>query len=129
MSCALFEKFSTFLQFLVSYFTKKDSLDHYLDDFIFSGPSNSNQCSDLVYTFSRMCSLLGVPLAEEKLVGPCNKLVFLGLELDSVLMMIRIPLIKVEELRKVISHVLQRKRLHYGNFSLWLREWLFVVRL
>jgi hypothetical protein len=55
--------------------------------------------------------LLGVPIANEKSVGPCRKLVFLGLELDSVLMIVRIPLIKVEELRIVIEQVLQRKKI------------------
>jgi hypothetical protein len=76
VSCALFEKFSTFLQWLVRYFAEKDSLDHYLDDFIFAGPNGTNNCSDLVSTFSKVCGLLGVPIANEKSVGPFRKLVF-----------------------------------------------------
>ena len=66
ISCSLFEKFSTFLDWLVKDLAKINSMDHYLDDFIFVGVYNSNQCRELVSTFSKVCSELGVPIAEEK---------------------------------------------------------------
>ena len=40
VSCNLFEKFSTFLQWVVEVRPGLDSLDHYLDDFIFIGGTN-----------------------------------------------------------------------------------------
>ena len=41
ISCSLFEKCSTFLDWLVKFRSGLDSLDHYLGDFIFMGSSNS----------------------------------------------------------------------------------------
>lgn len=94
LSCSLFEKFSTFLHWLVSYKSNLNSLDHYLDDFIFAGGKLSQDCELLVDTFSGICMEIGVPIAEEKSVGPTAILIFLGLELDSITMTIRIPLKK-----------------------------------
>jgi hypothetical protein len=51
---------------------------------------------------SLVCYLLGVPFAEEKSVGPCTKLIFIGLELNPCDMIIRIPLHKVEVFREAI---------------------------
>lgn len=41
--------------------------------------------------FKQVAQELGVPLAEDKYVGPTNNLVFLGLEIDTVAMMVRVP--------------------------------------
>jgi hypothetical protein len=41
---------------------------------------------------------LGVPIADEKLVGPVHVLTFLGLEIDTDEMMVRIPQSKMNEL-------------------------------
>ena len=117
ISCSLFEKFSTFLDWLVKNLAKINSMDHYLDDFIFVGVYNSNQCRELVSTFSKVCSELGVPIAEEKSVEPCTKMVFLGLEIDSECMQIRIPLHKVDQLRDLISVVIQRHKITLKEFQ------------
>ena len=41
--------------------------------------------------FFLICDELGVPIADEKLVGPVPVLTFLGLEIDTDEMMVRIP--------------------------------------
>ncbi|XP_053402664.1 uncharacterized protein LOC128557986 [Mercenaria mercenaria] len=92
-------------------------MDHYLDDFIFAGARNTNHCRELVSSFSSVCAAIGVPIAEEKSVGPCTKLIFLGLELDSICMIVRIPLHKVEELRESIFNVLQKKKVTLKEFQ------------
>lgn len=43
-------------------------------------------CHKLVQVLTQVCMEFGVPLAEEKSVGPTTHLTFLGLELDSVFM-------------------------------------------
>jgi hypothetical protein len=47
---------------------------------------------------------LGVPLASEKTQGPTEVLVFLGLELDTNQMTIRIPSEKVEEINVICCY-------------------------
>ena len=109
LSCSLFETFSTFLQWLVSYKTNIYSLDHYLDDFILAGEEGSNTCVTLVTAFSSICKEIGVPIADDKSIGP-TVLVFLGLELGSKTMTIRIPLHKIKELRQELLTLLQKKK-------------------
>ena len=110
LSCALFEKFATFIHWLVSYVTGLHSLDHYLDDFIMAGEKDSENCQILVDTFSSLCDEVGVPIAENKSVGPTTVLVFLGLEIDSIAMTIRIPLHRIDELRKLLEAMLSKRK-------------------
>lgn len=63
IACALFEKFSTFLHWLVVSSAGKHSVKHYLDDFIFGGSANSDDCLVLMNTFTELCNELGVPIA------------------------------------------------------------------
>lgn len=41
---------------------------HYLDDFLFIGPADTEDCLRLVELFSGLCGQFGVPLAPEKTV-------------------------------------------------------------
>jgi hypothetical protein len=45
----------------------------------------------LMKCFLKICDELGVPIADEKLVGPVHLHTFLGLEIDTDEMMVRIP--------------------------------------
>ncbi|VDI43964.1 Hypothetical predicted protein [Mytilus galloprovincialis] len=65
-----------------------DTLDHYLDDFIFAGHESNNNCELLMDTFMKVCKDLCVPLADNKTVGPTTTLTFLGLEIDTLLMLV-----------------------------------------
>ena len=75
---------------------------HYLDDFLVLGAPASRECSvalgHVINTFGR----LGLPLAVEKLEGPSTRLEFLGFELDSREMVIRLPPRKLRELQALI---------------------------
>ncbi|KAL4241019.1 hypothetical protein ACF0H5_001798 [Mactra antiquata] len=48
-----------------------------------SSQKSSNTCKLLVDTFTSVCYELGVPIADDKSVGPTTILIFLGLEIDS----------------------------------------------
>jgi hypothetical protein len=43
-----------------------------LDDFIFAGEENSNNCQMLMNCFLKICDELGVPIADKKFVGPVH---------------------------------------------------------
>ena len=65
----LCEPFSSFLHRLVQYTSGIETLDHYLDDFIFAWSESNNNCKILMDTFMNISSKLGVPIAEKKLYG------------------------------------------------------------
>ena len=70
LSCSLFEKCSSFLQWAVSQKMRLSTVDHYLDDFIFAGSSLSSDCERLMTAFTALTEKIGVPLADNKTVGP-----------------------------------------------------------
>ena len=111
VSCNLFEKFSTFLQWVVEVRSGLDSLNHYLDDFLFIGGEQTSDCSVLMETFMGLCNELGVPLAKNKTVGPTNILPFLGYIIDTELMMVLIPFEKIEKLSRLLQLLLVRKQI------------------
>ena len=61
-------------------------------------------------TFKQICQELGVPLAEDKSFGPTYKLVFLGLEIDTVSQMVRVLEVKSAELSTLLQEMLRKKR-------------------
>jgi hypothetical protein len=50
-----------------------------------------------------VCDELGVPIAENKTVGPSNIITFLGFIIDTVLMMVRIPEEKLQKPRNLLQ--------------------------
>lgn len=110
-SCNYWEKLANFLQWVLKERTRSDNIDHYLDDFIFAGHSDSNQCWTLMNAFQQLCSQLGVPIADEKTEGPTTCLTYLGYELDAALLQIRIPQQKITDLLVIIEHVLCKTKI------------------
>jgi hypothetical protein len=100
-SCFIFEKFSKFIQWSTQQESGSQNIDHLLDDF-FMVESSVNDCLHLMSSFNHVCQNLGVPLCEEKWVGPTQCLTYLGLEIDSKNQMIRVP---IEKIRKAISQL------------------------
>ena len=82
---------------------------HYLDDFLIIGAPASSECRAALQIVLDVFSKLGLPLAVEKLDGPTTCLEFLGFELDSRLLEIRLPLRKLTELQLLIRQWVGRK--------------------
>ena len=85
------------------------SMFHYLDDFITTGPPGSNECLQNIEVLLMACKILGVPVAVEKSEGPTTKIVFLGIEVDTVAMVLRLPEDKLERLNSCIADWRGRK--------------------
>ena len=107
-SCAIFEKFSSSLEWLALHHLKVSAVLHILDDFLFIAPSQA-QCRTDLTNFLGMCDFLGVPIAQEKTVGPDSILQFAGIELDSVQQEARLPLEKLTKCRTLL-HRFYKKR-------------------
>ena len=80
---------------------------HYLDDFILVANSVDRALSNrhiLIRTFER----LGVPLEPSKLEGPSTCLSFLGIEVDTENLQLRLPSDKLDKLKSELSHCILR---------------------
>ena len=82
---------------------------HYLDDFLFLGPPNSDECGAALRSALALCTELGVPISEEKLKGPGTCIPFLGIVLDTELMQLRLPEEKLRRLLSTVQEWLSRK--------------------
>ena len=75
LSCAIFEAFSTALEWLPKHYLCASGVLHILDDFLFIAISQGTSASDL-HNFLSLCDRLGVPIAHEKqkVLQPLNLL-------------------------------------------------------
>ena len=76
---------------------------HYLDDFFFCGPSDSVAFQLALDTAVPLCQRLGLPMAPDKVEGLTTMIRFLGIELDSVALEIRLPAVKLQRLKVALA--------------------------
>ena len=77
---------------------------HYLDDFLLLGANDSQQCMVALQTSLQLhvCETLGVPVAAHKVEGPATVLPFLGILIDSVNGVLKLPSDKLLRLKQLI---------------------------
>ena len=109
ISCALFEQFSTFLEWCAKTLTRSENLIHYLDDFC-GGAHAKDEAGGLLEGILQLFKQLGVPVAPDKVEGPTTCLKFLGLIVDTVAMEVRIPEEKVTDLLGEVTGLLGGKK-------------------
>lgn len=101
-SCAIFERFSSALQYVSETVLNIKHMVHILDDFLILGPPLSDLCQLNLNKFLQFCSLVGVPIKTEKTENATTIITFMGLELDSNLMEARLPQDKLVKLRTLL---------------------------
>ena len=106
-SPALFERFSTFLEWVTKQVANSQFCTHYADDFLLLGykGDGSGSCASLVHSLNTTCQNFGVPLASEKSVGPSPCLTYLGLEIDAANQQISVPPEKIKKISTQIERV------------------------
>ena len=107
-ACQIFERFSSSLHFAAQK-SGINSLIHYLDDFLLVSKSVQQGHKDL-HLFDKLCKEVKVPIATNKTEGPSQILTFLGLELDTIAEVVRIPLDKLTKCNSLIDELLSCKR-------------------
>ncbi|KAM9330146.1 uncharacterized protein PAF06_009848 [Gastrophryne carolinensis] len=110
VSCAYFEAFSTFLEWVVKEKSGLSAVTHYLDDFFCVGPADSRVCDLLLSCMLSTFDSFGVPVATEKTEGPRTCMSFLGIEIDSQAGVCRLPLVKVRDLLQELQGALLVKK-------------------
>ena len=107
-SCAIFESFSTGLEWIIQRKLPHVAVIHILDDFLFISPSYQ-QCLSALTVFQELCQDIGVPLAPEKTVGPARCLEFAGIQLDTRSMQASLPPDKITKFMASINDLQSTK--------------------
>ena len=125
-SCAIFEAFSTWLEWLAKHFLGASGVLHILDDFLFIVESESKCRSDLS-KFLSLCDYLGVPIAHEKTEGPGTTLQFAGITLDTINMEARLPEVKLQKCRELLTDFHKRRKVTHRGIGVYLPRLIFCV--
>ena len=122
-------KFARFLQYVARDSCSLGELEHFLDDFLFEGKAGgTDECKQIISAFNATCSKMEVRIAEGKTEGPQTVIIILGLELDSVLMEVRIPKEKKNEhLQTQIIEILKNEE-HQAECHA-ISPWLFAFHV
>ena len=83
---------------------------NYLDDYFLAGPCQSQECKEQLNLAISVFSKLGIPLAPEKVIGPKNVITYLGIEIDSSKMELRLPAGKTQEIMEILGLFRMKKK-------------------
>ena len=98
----IFDAVASAVEWILSNNYAVHPLLHYLDDFLTIGPPASQLCQRHVDVAFATFQRLGLPLHPDKCEGPSTTLTFLGIELDSVSQVARLPAYKVDRIRALL---------------------------
>ena len=87
----IFDSVANMVQWILQHRYQVRYLFHYLDDFLTLGAAASNECAENIGITKVVFARLGPPLHPSKCEAPTIILVFLGIELDSVRQIARLP--------------------------------------
>jgi hypothetical protein len=98
------EEFAEALHWLCKHRLDIHLVVHYVDDFLFvAAPGGAARAHADRVAFEAMCTELGLPLADEKSLGPLQELGFLGIEIDTDRMECRLSAKRLAKLRELLQ--------------------------
>ena len=109
-SCKIFEKFSTAIAWLLKTKLNVKNLVKVIVDFLFIA-GNSEMCGEYLGKFLALCCELKIPTAPHKTFWPCNIIVFLGIELNSITVTALLPQEKITVYSQCIKETLGKKNI------------------
>ena len=117
ISCAIFKQIGTLLQWLAKQKAGYDIVC-YLDDF-FTAHQVQFICDQIMSAVHQSCEEVGVPMAPEKRVWATQIIEFLGLTLDTLLMIVHIPQDKINDIRSHLAALKSATEVHAKSLK-WL---------
>ena len=101
-SCRLWELYATALHRMFERQLGIKCVVHYVDDFLFVvkelGTAEAKLSAALAH-----CARLGLPMAADKTLGPSTRLIFLGIEIDTVAMTAQLAEDRLERLHSLLT--------------------------
>ena len=82
---------------------------HYLDDFFICVP-DQRECARYMDIFLRTCHDVGIPVAQDKTEGPTQVITYLGIEIDALHQVIRLPEDKLMALTVLLDSWVSKKK-------------------
>ncbi|XP_044134386.1 uncharacterized protein LOC122945814 isoform X1 [Bufo gargarizans] len=129
LSCFYFEAFSTFLHWVMDIHSGSGFLLHYLDDFLFIGREDSDDCMNLLNRFIGIAKYFCIPLAVDKTVYPTTNLKFLGIDINTVTMEFSIPMEKIQNTVQQLTRISGKEKITLKQLQSLLGSLNFISRV
>ena len=105
-----------------------DAVMHYLHDFLrITGPSLAVATAHRDLTL-KLLAYISVPVAHEKVEGPSTKLVFLGIELNTITLSSHLPDYKVQDILSSLHGILSRRLVSHRELTSVVGKLSFALR-
>lgn len=109
-SCKIFERVTTGIEWIAKNKLAIPTICHILDDF-FLVEQDYDKCKKSLNRFLAVCKDMGVPISEEKTFLPSQVMSFVGYEIDTKLMEVRLPSDKLANCKNLIEVVLGKEKI------------------
>ena len=110
ISCQVFESLSNALQWILKNKLGVKFTSHILDDFIFFGHPQTDECQKFLNTFLALSETVNLPVKQSKTVLPSTTVILHGIEVDTLKMETRLPQDKVKAAKESIEKMYRRKK-------------------
>ena len=81
----------------------------YLDN-VFMVQKLAYVCSNIMVSFKQVCDEIRMPISPDKAVGPIQVIQFLGLTIDTILIVIKVPEDKRVDILKILTKMIQKRK-------------------
>lgn len=98
----IFDQLSVAICWFATHNYNVENIIHLLDDFLTVDKASENGYRTMAVV-TMIFKMLGIPLSAKKTIGPVTELEYLGIILDSVNMLARLPLDKVQRLMEMLQ--------------------------
>ena len=100
----LFDTVATALEYIFRHHLNNQHIIHYLDDFLIAGPPHSPRCGTTFDGVEALCKHLGIQTKAEKRTPPITCITFLGIELNTITQIARLPQAKLTAILQELTH-------------------------
>lgn len=117
LSCQLFERFSTAIQWIMHHQYGARHVSHILDDFIMIGPPSSSACQEDLDSFHKLANQINLPLKHSKTCLPATTIQVHGLEVDTIALELRLPPEKLSKAHDMLVQASCRRKITLRNLQ------------
>ena len=108
VSCAVFEDISTLIHWIAER-RASHAMIHYLDK-LFKIHKLFYMCGNIISSFKQVCNEIGMLLLPEKAVDPVQVIQFLGLTINTILLVVKVPEDKRLDILKILTKMIRKRK-------------------
>ena len=128
-SPGIFYRFADLTCWIIQNIFQLRSLVHYADDYFLVSSKHKELANSELEIICQAFHGMNIPLAEDKIVGPATKVIYLDIEIDSTNLTISVPADKYNELMVLLPSWLQKMNCTKQQLLSLIRKLSFICKV